>query len=84
MKLLRITKAFVLAALLSVFVFSSTQIYANASAELCVEESGGCKNTGCTDTCARQFFSSSASSVSSSARPDACWCIDIMTGASRQ
>jgi hypothetical protein len=74
MRLLRITKAIVLAALLSVFVFTSTQIYANANAELCVEETGGCKSNGCTDVCARQFLSAS---------PDACWCLDIVTGQAR-
>jgi len=76
MRLLRITKAFVLAALLSVFVFSSTQIYANANFELCVEITGGCKNNGCTAA----GYSCSREAQSKVSKIDDCDCTEVTTG----
>ena len=77
MRLLRVIKALVLVALFSVFVFTGTQIYANASFELCVEISGGCKNQGCNAagySCSREFASTRAAGV------DACDCKQETTG----
>jgi hypothetical protein len=81
MRLLRITKALVLVVLLSAFVFTSTQIYANSTVELCVEIRGKCVDRGCFDNggdiCGRIDDSQSVIS-------DPCWCIVIEKGVSKK